>query len=62
MIVPDTFLNAGGVTVSYFEWLRNLSHVQFGRLGKRFEDQTQHAMRRAIEKATGYTFQTMSVR
>ena len=56
MIIPDTFLNAGGVTVSYFEWLRNLSHVQFGRLGKRFEDQTQHAMRRAVEKATGYRF------
>ena len=56
MIIPDTFLNAGGVTVSYFEWLRNLSHVQFGRLGKRFEDQTQRAMRRAVEKATGYKF------
>ncbi|MXY27543.1 Glu/Leu/Phe/Val dehydrogenase, partial [Candidatus Poribacteria bacterium] len=56
MIIPDTFLNAGGVTVSYFEWLRNLSHVRFGRLGKRFEDQTQHAMRRAVEKATGYQF------
>lgn len=56
LVIPDTFLNAGGVTVSYFEWLRNLSHVRFGRLGKRFEDQTQHAMRRAIEKASGYTF------
>ncbi len=56
MIIPDTFLNAGGVTVSYFEWLRNLSHVQFGRLAKRFEDRSQHAMRRAVEKATGYKF------
>ena len=56
MVIPDTYLNAGGVTVSYFEWLRNLSHVRFGRLGKRFEDQTQHAMRRAVEKATGYMF------
>ena len=56
LIIPDTLLNAGGVTVSYFEWLRNLSHVQFGRLGKRFEDQSQHAMRRAVEKATGYQF------
>ncbi len=56
LIIPDTFLNAGGVTVSYFEWLRNLSHVQFGRLGKRFEDQSQYAMRRAVEKATGYQF------
>ena len=56
MIIPDTFLNAGGVTVSYFEWLRNLSHVQLGRLGKHFEDQSQHAIRRAVEKATGYRF------
>ena len=56
MIIPDTYLNAGGVTVSYFEWLRNLSHVQFGRLGKRFEDITQNTMVRAIEKASGYKF------
>lgn len=56
MIIPDIYLNAGGVTVSYFEWLRNLSHVRLGRLGKRFEDSTQHAMLRAVEKATGYKF------
>ena len=56
MVIPDTYLNAGGVTVSYFEWLRNLSHVQLGRLGKRFEDSTQHAMLHAVEKATGYQF------
>ena len=56
MIIPDTYLNAGGVTVSYFEWLRNLSHVQLGRLGKRFEDSTQHAMLQAVERATGYQF------
>ena len=56
MVIPDTYLNAGGVTVSYFEWLRNLSHVQLGRLGKRFEDSTQHAMLQAVEKATGYQF------
>lgn len=52
-ILPDLYLNAGGVTVSYFEWLRNLSHVRFGRMSKRFESKTQQKMLAAIETATG---------
>ena len=56
MIIPDTFLNAGGVTVSYFEWLKNLSHVRFGRMGKRFEETTQKRILMAIEEATGKRF------
>ena len=52
IIIPDTYLNAGGVTVSYFEWLRNLSHVRFGRMGKRFEESMQTSMLKAIEKIT----------
>ena len=37
-MVPDMYLNAGGVTVSYFEWLKNLSHVRYGRMEKRFNE------------------------
>jgi glutamate dehydrogenase (NAD(P)+) len=56
MIIPDTYLNAGGVTVSYFEWLKNLSHIRFGRMGKRFEETTQRRILMAIESATGKAF------
>jgi glutamate dehydrogenase (NAD(P)+) len=53
MIVPDMYLNAGGVTVSYFEWLKNLSHVRFGRLQKRFEQGSNTKMIETIEEMTG---------
>ncbi len=53
MIVPDIYLNAGGVTVSYFEWLKNLSHVRFGRMAKRFDEMSSHRLLGAIEKSTG---------
>ena len=53
MVIPDIYLNAGGVTVSYFEWLKNLSHVRFGRMGKRFEQTAAEDLLRVIEEATG---------
>src|SRR5262245_20592655 len=53
LVIPDIFLNAGGVTVSYFEWLKNLSHVRFGRMGKKFEEMTARGMVSALESATG---------
>ena len=53
MIIPDLFLNAGGVTVSYFEWLKNLSHVNFGRLEKRFQEMQARQLINGVEKMTG---------
>jgi glutamate dehydrogenase (NAD(P)+) len=55
MIIPDIYINAGGVTVSYFEWLKNLSHVRFGRMNKRFEEYTQNNMLDVIQKSTNKT-------
>ncbi len=52
-IIPDLFLNAGGVTVSYFEWLKNLSRVSFGKMQKRFEQVSNQRMVEAIESASG---------
>ncbi len=55
VVVPDVYLNAGGVTVSYFEWLKNLSHVRFGRIEKRFEQNAFDRILKLVEKETGRT-------
>lgn len=56
MIIPDMYLNAGGVTVSYFEWLKNLSRVSFGKLEKRYDMQKYKTLLESIEHATGDKF------
>ncbi|RZA03242.1 MAG: Glu/Leu/Phe/Val dehydrogenase [Sphingobacteriaceae bacterium] len=53
IIIPDMFANAGGVTVSYFEWLKNLSHVAFGRINRRFEENTNKNLVNMVERITG---------
>ena len=52
LIIPDMYLNAGGVTVSYFEWLKNLSHVRFGRMDKRFTQYSYENIVDTIERLT----------
>lgn len=58
LIVPDLYLNAGGVTVSYFEWLKNLSHMRFGRMEKRFDQNTYNRLIDLVEEKTGKTVGT----
>lgn len=53
LVIPDMYLNAGGVTVSYFEWLKNLSHVRYGRLEKRFSENMFVEIIDIIESLTG---------
>lgn len=53
LIVPDLLANAGGVTVSYFEWLKNLSHMRFGRMTKRYEEAKWASLVESLEKAQG---------
>lgn len=55
LCVPDMYLNAGGVTVSYFEWLKNLSHVRYGRMEKRFTENLNTHILGQIEELTGKT-------
>lgn len=53
VVLPDLLVNAGGVVVSYFEWLKNLSHVRFGRMNKRWEEYSKSKMLDIIEQALG---------
>lgn len=53
-VLPDAYVNAGGVTVSYFEWIRNLAHIRFGRMQRRFEETRGRQFATALEDMTGH--------
>lgn len=55
LVIPDMYMNAGGVTVSYFEWLKNLSRVSFGKMDRRYQELNNLRMVQAIEKSSGTT-------
>ena len=56
VIIPDLYANAGGVTVSYFEWIKNLSRIRLGRLQRRAQENQVSNLIEGIENMTGKTF------
>ena len=56
IIIPDLYANAGGVTVSYFEWIKNLSRIRLGRLQKRAQENQISQLVDGIEDLTGKSF------
>ncbi|MEJ2610855.1 MAG: Glu/Leu/Phe/Val dehydrogenase [Candidatus Thiodiazotropha sp.] len=53
-ILPDAYVNAGGVVVSYFEWIRNLSHMRFGRIERRLDEARGRCILTALEETSGH--------
>lgn len=55
-IIPDLYANAGGVVVSYFEWVKNLTHIPFGLMERRRRERRNHDIANALEQMTGADF------
>jgi glutamate dehydrogenase (NAD(P)+) len=56
LVVPDAYINAGGVTASYFEWVKNLGHVRLGRMQQRFEHEAYKRLLNSVSQSSGHTF------
>lgn len=54
IVIPDAYANAGGVTVSYFEWIRNISHIRFGRMQRRHDEKRGLQVMKMLEEALGH--------
>lgn len=61
-VLPDLYVNAGGVIVSYFEWVKNLTHIPFGLMERRHHETSHRLLAHSLEKMTGVTFPTESAR
>lgn len=56
VLIPDLYANAGGVVVSYFEWVKNLTHIPFGLMERRYDEKGHRTLARSLEKMTGKSF------